>query len=331
MRESSAINPLVIHILVWLIAAFALLGIYYLARRLANKQVAVATTICTALYPVFFTQTLLAPADIAVTALTSWGLAFYLPTNYLPANYLPANYLPAKPVDNFDETRASSFEERSTRRVLLSVISFTLAALVKETAILAPLSLFAWEIFCHRRSEKSVAASSSGMKSGRRLYEACALLLPLCVLVLWLAYQYRRTGYIYGNPEYFNPDVEWRHPLHLLNAGAVRVWEALGHMNLFVLTIAGLLAMTRPALVDEVVERRRIVITVQVAFVFVITAYVVALSFTGGEPQAREMLPVIPLVMLIWISTLYRRVRRWRVVIGIVCAGFVLAWLVNRP
>jgi hypothetical protein len=101
-------------------------------------------------------------------------------------------------------------------------------------------------------------------------------------------------------------------------------------MNLFVLTIAGLLAMTRPALIDEGVERRRIAIAVQVAFAFVITAYVVALSFTGGELQAREMLPVIPLVMLIWISTLYRRVRRWRVVVGIVCAGFVLALFVNR-
>ncbi len=320
MRESFSINPYLIHTLTLLIAAFALIGIYQLARRLANKQVAVATIICTALYPVFFTESLLAHSDIAVTALTSWGLAFYF----------PANYPHAKPVENFDETQASLFEGRSRRRIFLCVISFSLAALVKETAILAPLALFAWEIFCYLRDGKSEAASLSGGESQRRLYEAFVLLLPLCVLALRLGYEYQRTGYINGNSEYFGSHAAWMHPVRILKAGAVRLWEVTGHMNLFVLTIAGLLAMTRPALIDEGVERLRIAIAAQVALAFVIAAYVAAFSIKGGELQAREMLPVIPLVMLIWISTLYRRVRRWRVVVGIVCAGFVLASFVNR-
>src|SRR5712692_8060187 len=37
-----------------LVAAFALLGLFRLAQRVANAQIAVASTICTALYPVFF-------------------------------------------------------------------------------------------------------------------------------------------------------------------------------------------------------------------------------------------------------------------------------------
>jgi hypothetical protein len=86
--------------------------------------------------------------------------------------------------------------------------------------------------------------------------------------------------------------------------------------------------MTRPPLFDDKVERRRINVRAQIAIAFVIAAYVIAQSFTSGE--ARDVLPVIPLVMLIWISTLHRRVRRWRVVVGIVCAGFVLAFFVNR-
>ena len=247
-RELVALSSPVTRAAMLLVAAFALLGVYYLARRLANRQVAVATVICTALYPVFFTESLLAHADVAVTALTLWGLAFYLPASDLPASHPPVNYLPAKPVENFDEAPAASFEKRGPRRVFLSVIFFSIAALVKASALLAPLALFVWEIFCNRRSRKSVAASSSVIKSRSKLYEVLVLLLPLCVLALWLAYQYQRTGYIYGYQESFNSSVEWLHPLPLLKAGAVRIWEALGHMRLFVLTIAGLLAMTRPAL-----------------------------------------------------------------------------------
>src|SRR6185369_4738659 len=39
-----------------LVAAFSLLGVFRLGRRVANLQVALATTAATALYPVFFAQ-----------------------------------------------------------------------------------------------------------------------------------------------------------------------------------------------------------------------------------------------------------------------------------
>jgi len=76
---------------------------------------------------------------------------------------------------------------------------------------------------------------------------------------------------------------------------------------------------------DDEVERRRIDIGVQAAMACVVAAYVVVQSFRAGE--AREMLPVIPFVMLIWISTLYRRVRSWRVLVGIACAVFVVEFI----
>jgi hypothetical protein len=106
-----------------------------------------------------------------------------------------------------------------------------------------------------------------------------------------------------------------------------RLWQVTGHMGLFMLTLCGLLAMTRPPLSDNGVERRRIDIRAQIAMALVVAAYVIAQSFTGSE--AREMLPVIPLAMLIWVSTLYRRVRAWRVVLGIICAEFLLTWLLS--
>src|SRR5690349_23898119 len=41
-------------------AAFALLGVYRLALRVANRPIAIASTLCTGLYPVFFAQSTLA-------------------------------------------------------------------------------------------------------------------------------------------------------------------------------------------------------------------------------------------------------------------------------
>ena len=53
-----------------LLAAFSLLGVFQLARRIANLEVAIASTICTALYPVFFAQSSLAHLDLATAGFT---------------------------------------------------------------------------------------------------------------------------------------------------------------------------------------------------------------------------------------------------------------------
>ena len=60
------------------IAAFCLLGVFRLAERISNTQVALAATICTALYPVFFVQSSLAHLDMAAAGLTFWGLRSYI-------------------------------------------------------------------------------------------------------------------------------------------------------------------------------------------------------------------------------------------------------------
>src|SRR3954471_19275026 len=94
-----------------LVAAFALLGVFRLARQVANRAVAVAAVIGTALFPVFFAQSTLAHLDMAAAAFTIWGLAAYLRDDYP-----------------------------------IVTLYFALACLSKETAILAPLALVGWEI-----------------------------------------------------------------------------------------------------------------------------------------------------------------------------------------
>ncbi|MFL6336215.1 MAG: ArnT family glycosyltransferase, partial [Pyrinomonadaceae bacterium] len=61
------------------VAALTLTGVYALAERVANRRVALATAVCTALYPVFFAQSTLAHLDMMVAALTMWALVYYLP------------------------------------------------------------------------------------------------------------------------------------------------------------------------------------------------------------------------------------------------------------
>src|SRR5580658_156516 len=76
--KCSAFTPAVTRTAMLMVAAFALLGLWRLARDVAGEAVAVATVFCTALYPVFFTQSSMAHLDMMAAAFTLWGLAMYV-------------------------------------------------------------------------------------------------------------------------------------------------------------------------------------------------------------------------------------------------------------
>src|SRR6266513_2650877 len=73
----SAFKPAVTRIAMLLIAALGLTAVFQLSRLLTRTTVAVAVTACTMLYPVWFTQSTLAHADLAACAFALWGLFFY--------------------------------------------------------------------------------------------------------------------------------------------------------------------------------------------------------------------------------------------------------------
>jgi len=267
--------------LMLLVAAFSLLGVFRLARRAANFQVAIAATVCTALYPVFFAQSTMAHVDLAAAGLTLWGLEAYL-----------------------GERRPAT------------VVWFSLAVLAKETAVLAPLTLLAWEVSCPwiaRLFQLQLCLSE------RRRRFSKALLMPVAALSAWYAFHYWRTGYVFGNPEFFRYNVQsTMSPLRMVLALGMRLWQVFGYMHLWVLMILMIWAMTRPATVDGNHERQRIDISVQCVFGVLILGYVVAMAVVGGAVLARYMLPVVPLVIIVAVSTLWRRVRRWPVLIAAV-------------
>jgi hypothetical protein len=158
------------------------------------------------------------------------------------------------------------------------------------------------------------------------------LLVSLLPLTAWFGYHYFRTGYVFGNPEFFRYNVAATiDPIRILLAAAIRLWQVTGYLHLFLLTVAAALAMLFPPCTDGGVERPRIAISVQLVFTAVILTYVVAMSIIGGAELARYMLPAVPLVIIVCVSTLWRRLRYWKATMAVLLLAFVAAWFENPP
>src|ERR1043165_6385408 len=324
-----------------LVSALALTGLFLLAERVSNARFAAATVITTALYPVFFAQSSLAHLDMTAAALPTWGLFLYLPP---PATGRQRDGEKGRQVDEKKaglgeedagacvyERRGGLLERRGVRRAMCVAV-FALAGLAKETALLVPFVLFAWELLCLlvRGKERLTALVCVGRP--RSVVWSAALLLACVPLALWLAYPRARTGYTFGHPEYFRYNVASTLNLErLLYAAWERLKHVTFHMNLWALTLMGLAAMFLKPRRDRGVERARIGVPVQLLFAALILAHAFALSFVGGAVLARYLLPVLPLIILIWVSTIWRRAPVWPLAVALVCAAFVYRLEVNPP
>lgn len=311
----SAFTPAVTRTAMLMVAAFVLLGLWHLSRDVASRPVAIATVVCTALYPVFFAQSSMAHLDMMAAAFTIWGLAMYV-----------------------------------ERRRVTTIVFFSLAPLAKETAIVTPMALLAWELICfflrarqpalrsiHPTLTSRQEDSTAGDEASPCLYSDWrrALWFLLCPipLLLWLAYHHHRTGFYLGNPEYLRYNLQATlTPLRILLALLIRLWHVFGYLGLFLLTLGALFAMVQPPLQEcDGRLRQRIAINVQLVFAVVLIANVLAESALGGAVLARYMLPVLPLVILVCVSTMRRRLRLWIWWIAVICAAFVIQLFVPPP
>jgi 4-amino-4-deoxy-L-arabinose transferase-like glycosyltransferase len=294
------------------LSAFSLLGLFRLARVAANLPVAWATTALVALYPVYFTQSSLAQVDLPAAGFTFWALAAYIADR------------------SADDSAAGE-----KNRTWMIALWFSLAALAKETAILAPLALFGWEALAYLVRKRLRPESNSRWKEilppERPVTRLLYLLLPVVPLAGWYAYHHAKTGFLLGNPDFFRYNVsDTLNPLRIPFALAMRIWQLVGYFGLYLLTVAGLLALFRRAQTQNGIARPRIAIWIQAALLSVVLAYVAFMSAVGGAVLARYMLPVIPLVILAWVATLWRRLLYWRLFVGAVAIAFV-AGLFNNP
>jgi hypothetical protein len=294
-------SPLVTRTAMLALSAFSLLGLFRLSRTAANLPIAWATTALVALYPVYFTQSSMAQVDLPAAGFTFWALAAYI-------------------------------EDRPWKQV----IWFSLAALAKETAILAPLALVGWEFLGYFIRPRRQERWREILPPPGRLTRPFYLLLPVVPLAAWYAYHHAKTGFLLGNPEFFRYNVAATlNPLRVPLALGMRLWQLFGYFGLYLLTLAGLLAMLRPPRTlsqkENAAARPRIPFWMQAAFLSVLLAYLAFMSAVGGAVLARYMLPVVPLVVLALVSTLWRRARYWQLIVGAVAIAFVAGLFSNPP
>jgi hypothetical protein len=245
---------------------------------------------------VFFAQSSMAQVDLAAAGFTFWALSSYL-----------------------------------EQRLFAASLWFSFAVLAKETAIFTPIALIALELLGFVINPTSRLRGLWHSESGkpRMIF---AMLVPAVVLAGWYAFHYSQTGYVFGNPEFFRYNVaSTLNPVRFLLALLLRLWQTFGYMHLWLLTIGMLLVMLLPPLSDGAVARQRIAIPVQVVFFAIIAAYVLAMALIGGAVLARYMLTAVPMVIILAVSTLYRRLRFWVAAIALVGAAFVSAWFWNPP
>jgi 4-amino-4-deoxy-L-arabinose transferase-like glycosyltransferase len=154
-------------------AAAGLLAVLRLTERLLGASAAVAATLMTAVYPIWFAQSTLAHADIFAAAFTLWSLYIYFTREAVEKPELPES------------------------RTLVSVaVLFSLAALSKETAILQPAALGALELWLLVRNWSDARLRRDHLRW------IAALAAPLLPLVCWYIYHHFATGFTFGNPEY---------------------------------------------------------------------------------------------------------------------------------
>ena len=290
----SAFTPAVTRETVLMVASLGLLAVWRLAMRLTGVgPVAFWTVVLTGLYPNWFAQSTLAHADIFAAACTLWGLVYSLPDR--------------------------------DRKPWAAALWFAAAALSKETAIAVPLALAAVSLLEGFRVPPPLRFC---------LWREAAW-LSSCALPLagWYAWHYAKTGFLFGNPEFLRYNAQATlDPLRILAAFGHRVLHLTVHMNLFVpvlMAIAALLLEPRPGV--EGGERAAIALPVLHRIYILLLVNALLFSVLGGALLTRYLLPMFPLVLLVAVSTFYRRVPYWQGLAVFSAMAFVMGLFVNPP
>jgi len=292
--KASGFAPEVTREAVLLVASLGLLAVWRLTMRLVNvAAVAFWTVALTAVYPIWFAQSTLAHADIFAAACTLWGLVCVLP-------------------------------ERD-RKPWAAALWFAAAALCKETAILIPATLAAVSF---------VQALRTRPPERRRLWQETAWLagcgLPLAA---WYGWHYLKTGFLFGNPEFLRYNAQANlDPVRMLAAFGHRMLHLTAHMNLFVpvlMTIAAM--MLAPRLDAEGHERAGISTSALRRIFLLLLVNALLFSVLGGALLTRYLLPMYPLVIVLAVSTFYRRVPYWQGLALFSAGAFVLGLFFNPP
>ncbi len=290
----SGFYPEVTREAVLMVAALGLLAVWRLTLRVVGvASVAFWTVLLTGIYPIWFAQSTLAHADIFAAACTLWGLVFALPDR--------------------------------DRKPWAAALWFAAAALCKETSIAVPLTLAAVcvvEAFRARLPLRFSLLRESAWLAG-------------CVLPLagWYGFHYWKTGFLFGNPEFLRYNAQANlEPLRIFAAFGHRVLHLTAHMNLFVpvlMTFAALLL--NPRLGPGGRDREAIPAATLRRILLLLFGNALLFSVLGGALLTRYLLPMYPLVLLVAVTSFYRRVPYWPGLAVFSTAAFLAGLFFNPP
>ena len=350
---------LVTRLIVCAFAAAALLAVFRLTQRLLGDAAAIAVTLLTAVYPIWFAQSTLAHADIFSAAFTLWAFALYLPTPLATGKLENGKWqLKAQP---------------SPRRppYLLIALLFTLAVLSKETAIIQPADLAALELFLLLRNRRSAGLRRAHLRT------LAALSFPVLPLLAWFAYHHHVTGFTFGNPEYLRYNATANLTLrHVLISLYYRFLHLFWQRDIWLpitVALACLLLPRRNPYNDRPIvrsvamdlpipaDKKNVVIlsggagphpapqskdpdvahpaaavqtistSILLPIALLILANWLAFSILGGALLTRYLLPIYPLILLVCVGTWRAHTRLWPVFAVVTAAAFISAWWLNPP
>jgi hypothetical protein len=291
--KASGFYPEVTREAVLMVASLGLLAVWLLAMRVVGvPAVAFWTVLLTGIYPVWFAQSTLAQADIFAAACSLWGMVYALPGR--------------------------------GRRPRLAMAWFSAAALCKETAIAIPLTLAAVS-FLEGARDKAARRE--------RWWETAWLAASVVPLTAWYAWHYAKTGSLLGNAAYVEYNAEATlAPLRILAAFGHRVLHLAANMNMFVPVIMALAALLLAPRKDAEGNERASVGAEALRRIFaLLLVNAVLFSLLGGALLTRYLLPMYPLVLLLAVTTLYRRVPYWYALAAVAAAAFVAGLFINPP
>ncbi len=312
-----------------LISAFAaagLLAIFRLTQRLLDAPAAVAVTLLTAVYPIWFAQSTLAHADILAATFTLWAFALYLPA----VSCLPTSDL--RPLDRSPMASSSGGVERPphwsfARKASIAAL-FSLAALSKETSIVQPAALAALELFLLLRNLSNPDRSSPNLRR-QHLTWIATLAFPLLPLIAWFAYHHHVTGFTFGNPEYlrYNATANLT-AAHILKALRYRFLHLFWQRNIWLPILFAAACLFLPGRANS---PRALTPTTLRLIAVLIAANWLAFSILGGALLTRYLLPIYPLILLICVDIWRTRTHWAPAFTALTAAAFISALWLNPP
>lgn len=190
------------------------------------------------------------------------------------------------------------------QRYALATLSCTVLVLMKETSIAVPAVFGIWLLF------------------ERRWKQAFYFLVPAIAIGLWLAYLFKGTGHVFGNPEFTHYNVGFQlHPVRLGLTLIRRVyyiflanWHFVGTIAIYVAWKNTKIFRTREwGIVAAVVTLQTLVVTV-----------------LGGAALERYLMPILPpfyIAVAAALSTL--NPKRRRLAVGVMIVGLVAGTFIN--